>query len=348
MPSRGGGAEHYDVLIIGSGSGFGGSVTALRLSGKGYRVGVLEAGRRFADHELPETSWRAKDYLFAPALGLLGIQRLGRTTRRGRRRFTADQLVFAAAALGTQRLLHSLRDSGSLPHVSPRLGELSRTNSEAGLAVRSRTDDVDYSEGVAITSSIHLDESTHVEPCRYGHGSNTMGLARRRRVGRGRVMTTRQGIGEPNPSYIPEANDVGRRVAAAMGGIPGAGWTEMFDIPTTGHFLGGCPLGGCPLGETHETGVVDPYHRLHGHPGLHVIDGSTVAANLGVNPSLTICAMAERAVSLWPNKGEEDPRPATGYRRLAAIEPHAPVVPPHATGALRAPVDLPIPARRTS
>jgi cholesterol oxidase len=64
----------YDVLVIGS--GFGGSVTALRLTEKGYRVGVLETGRRFADDEFAKTSWRLRKYLWAPALGCFGIQRL--------------------------------------------------------------------------------------------------------------------------------------------------------------------------------------------------------------------------------------------------------------------------------
>jgi cholesterol oxidase len=107
---------------------------------------------------------------------MLCPRRTGAKFRRSRTTFTAGQVVFSAAALGTQRLLHRLRDSGSLPHVSRRLGELSRTNSESILAVRARSDDVDYSEGVAITSSIHPDDHTHVEPCRYGHDSNLMGL----------------------------------------------------------------------------------------------------------------------------------------------------------------------------
>src|SRR5689334_25421720 len=64
----------YDVLVVGS--GFGGSVSALRLSEKGYRVGVLEAGRRFADHEFATTSWRVRDYLFNPVLGCTGILRM--------------------------------------------------------------------------------------------------------------------------------------------------------------------------------------------------------------------------------------------------------------------------------
>ena len=62
----------YDVLVIGS--GFGGSVTALRLTEKGYRVGVLEAGRRFADHEFAENSWHLKDFLFAQEHPSTGVQ----------------------------------------------------------------------------------------------------------------------------------------------------------------------------------------------------------------------------------------------------------------------------------
>ena len=78
-------------------------------------------------------------------------------------------------------------------------------------------------------------------------------------------------------------------------------------MPLTAHFIGGCAIGDSP-----ETGVIDPYQRVYGHPGLHVADGAAVTANLGVNPSLTITAQAERAMSFWPNKGEADPRPALG------------------------------------
>lgn len=557
----------YDVLVIGS--GFGGSVTALRLSEKGYRVGVLEAGRRFRDEDFADNSWHVRDYIFKPSLGLYGIQRIdlltdavvlsgagvgggslvyantlyqpgdgfytdrrwsqitdwkdelapwydqatrmlgvetyprttpsdkvmlqiatdlgvadsfhatrvgvcftgtdgelaepgspvgdpyfggagpdrnacrhcgecmtgcrhnakntlvknylylaerlgakihplttvidvlprcgggydvvtrrtGAKVRRRHRTFTAEHVVFSAAALGTQRLLHKLRDSGSLPHVSAKLGELSRTNSEAILAVRARRDDVDYSEGVAITSSIHPDEHTHVEPCRYGHESNLMGLMgtvlvdgldgkRRWRTGLkelvrqrqdlrrllypkrwseqtipllvmqthdnslttytkrwlfGRRMLTRQGVGEPNPTWIPVGHEVARRAADHLDGIAGGAWADLADIPMTGHFIGGCVIG-----ETADEGVVDPYHRMHGHPGLHVIDGSTITANLGVNPSLTITALAERATSLWPNKGEPDPRPPLGstYVRIPVVRPRNPAVPAGAPGAL--------------
>jgi cholesterol oxidase len=82
--------------------------------------------------------------------------------------------------------------------------------------------------------------------------------------------------------------------------------------------------------------VIDPYHRLYGYPGLHVVDGSTLSANLGVNPSLSITAQAERAMALWPNRGEADPRPAVGepYVRLPAVRPINPTVPNGASGAL--------------
>ncbi len=563
-------SEHdHDVLVIGS--GFGGSVTALRLTEKGYRVGVLEAGRRFADDELATTSWHTRDYLFAPALGMLGIQRItmlkdvlvlsgagvgggslvyantlyepgdaffddprwahitdwraelspaydqarrmlgvehyprltpsdqavlraakrlgvddtfvptpvgvlfGETrgvepgatvadpyfggvgpdrrtcthcgdcmtgcnvgaknttvknylylaeqagatvhplttvvdvrplpgggyevrtrgtnnaARHRRRTFTAEQVVFSAAAIGTQRLLHRLRDTGSLPRLSPRLGELSRTNSEAILGARAHRPVDDFSEGVAITSSIHLDDHTHLEPIRYGPGSNAMGLLMavltdpqdgRRRLGLGlrrmwslrrklrwfhdprrwsqetipllimqnldnslttytkrrlgrRVMSTRQGAGDPNPTWIREGHEAARAIADEIGGEAAGTWLDLVDKPTTGHFLGGCSMG-----EDAERGVIDPYHRVHGYPGLHVVDGSAVCANLGVNPSLTITAMSERAVSLWPNKGEADPRPPLGapYERVAPVAPRSPVVPATAPAALRLPV----------
>jgi cholesterol oxidase len=102
-------------------------------------------------------------------------------------------------------------------------------------------------------------------------------------------------------------------------------------------------IGGCVIGESAETGVVDPWHRVHGHPGLHVVDGSVVPANLGVNPSLTITALAERAMAHWPVRGGDDPRPALGlpYRPVAVVPPATPAVPPDAPGAWQGPVGPP-------
>jgi cholesterol oxidase len=120
-----------------------------------------------------------------------------------------------------------------------------------------------------------------------------------------------------------------------VSGTPGGSIGEPFNRPLTAHFIGGCTIG-----DSAETGVVDAYHRVFGHPGLHVVDGSTISANLGVNPALTITAQAERAVSFWPNKDEADPRPPWGqaYRRVEPVPPKNPVVPDHASGALRLPI----------
>src|SRR5262249_44741526 len=123
------------------------------------------------------------------------------------------------------------------------------------------------------------------------------------RLGR-RVLTSRQGYGEPNPTWIPLGNKAARRMAQIMGGTAGGSIGEPFNMPLTAHFIGGCTIGESP-----ETGVVDAYQRVYGHPGLHVADGAAISANLGVNPSLTITAQAERAMAFWPNHGEPDPRP---------------------------------------
>ncbi len=159
-------------------------------------------------------------------------------------------------------------------------------------------------------------------------------FGRRDRFGRWR-LTSKQGHGAPNPSWIPVANEVVRRMAKIMNGTPGGTIGEPFNVPMTAHFIGGCAIG-----DSAATGVVDPYHRVYGYDGLHIVDGSTISANLGVNPSLTITAQAERALSFWPNKGQEDPRPALGseYRKVAAVTPAHPVVPADAPGALRLPI----------
>lgn len=318
--------------------------------------------------------------------------RPGAILRHDWQEVTAEHVIVAAGSLGTQKLLHKLKDDGSLPRISDRLGQLTRTNSEAILGATAGDHSVDYSTGIAITSSIHIDEHTHVEPVRYPKGSNATAaltaplvdgggsiprplrfllmilrhplkflrqLSKRRWSEKGIILlvmqsldnslntrlkkglfgahlTTEQGHGEPNPTWIPVANEVARQTADVMGGDPyGSIFEATLDIPTTAHIIGGCPIGDSP-----ETGVIDPYHRVYGHEGLHVVDGSAITANLGVNPSLSITALAERAMSLWPNRGEVDQRPPLGepYQRIAPITPQAPAVPADAPAALHLPI----------
>jgi cholesterol oxidase len=321
--------------------------------------------------------------------------RTGRWLRRSRKTFTATHLIMAAGTFGTQKLLFKMRDTGRLPRLSDKLGVLTRTNSESivGAGRLVARPDLDLTHGVAITSSIHPTADTHVEPVRYGKGSNAMGLLQtlmtdgagpggtdvprwrqlldqaqadprkmlrmlnpqrwsertvialvmqhldnsittfthRGRLGF-RRMTSKQGHGLPNPTWIPAGNEVTRRIAEKIDGVAGGTWGELFNIPLTAHFLGGAAIG-----ESAESGVIDPYQRVHGYPTMSVMDGAAISSNLGVNPSLSITAQAERAAALWPNKGELDQRPAQGepYRRLAPIAPAHPVVPADAPAALR-------------
>jgi cholesterol oxidase len=170
-------------------------------------------------------------------------------------------------------------------------------------------------------------------------------LRKRTRLGF-RKLTTVQGDGEPNPTWIPAANRAAQQLAENVHGVAGGTLGDLMNIPMTAHFIGGCAIG-----DSTQTGVIDPYHRLYGYDGLHVIDGSTLSANLGVNPSLSITAQAERATSLWPNRGEADGRPPLGapYQRLDAVAPVRPVVPADAPAALRpGPVPLGWPQRHSA
>ena len=551
----------FDVVVIGS--GFGGSVAALRLTEKGYKVCVLEAGRRFNDKDFPKTSWRLRRFLFLPRLGLKGIQRIhvlpdvlvlagagvgggslvyantlykppasyfedkqwnqitnwdaelspwydqasrmlgvaqnpyfspsdeamkqvadqmgvghtfklaplgvyfgdgvginskdpffggvgpdrsgclqcgacmtgcrhnakntlpknylglaekagakvfpehtvtkveqlsdgswAITARKsgtwfgGNRRFTAAQVVVAAGTYNTQKLLHKMKSTGVLPKISDQLGKLSRTNSEALTGSIMPKGGTDFSKGSAITSSFFPDDHTHVEPVRYGKGSNFMGLLqtvmtdsanirdRRKQWLRqvitkpslvlkildvrqwsertvvalimqnvdsaisvtgkrglfGFRLTSKNDSKTPNATYIPAANEVARRIAENNGGIAGGHIGDLINAPFTAHFVGGCVIG-----ESVNTGVIDPYHRVYNYPTMHIVDGASVTANLGVNPSLTITAQAERAFSMWPNKGEEDSRPAQNspYKKVYQVFPTKPFVPAGAPGELR-------------
>jgi cholesterol oxidase len=302
-------------------------------------------------------------------------ERPGAWARRRRETFRAEQVVLAAGVLGTLRLLFAARRRGRLPRISPRLGDGVRTNSETLVGATARTRAVDYSRGIAIGSSIHpnamgllgtllVDGGGRVpRPVRwlaeaarhpvtlarslsvYRWSERTIILLvmqakpgslrvreRRRLAGFGFRLTSSQTAGEPSPTFIPEANEAARVTADAIGGVAGSALNEvLLNVPTTAHILGGA----C-IGTSAENGVVDAYHRVFGHQGLHVVDGSCVGANLGVNPALTITALAERALSLWPNRGDEDPRPAPGaaYRRVFRVAPTRPAVPPGAPASI--------------
>ncbi len=132
--------------------------------------------------------------------------------------------------------------------------------------------------------------------------------------------------------HIPVAEEFADRLAKKIDSRQGALLTEVINRTASAHFIGGIPIG-----DSSTSGAVDPYQRLFGQPGLHVIDGSVMPANPGVNPSLMITALAERAMSLWPNKGDADTRPplGSGYDRVRPVMPHRPVVPAGALGELR-------------
>ena len=522
----------YDWIIIGS--GFGGSVSALRLAEKGYRVAVLECGRRFEDDEFAQSTWRLHRYFWAPRFGLRGVMRLTlfkdvfiasgcgvgggslgyantlyvpdadsfyqdpqwasladwrselapyyataehmlgvtdygpmgaadhlierladdlgvsstfRPTRVGvflgepevtvpdpyfggdgpdrtgckrcgscmigcrvgakntlmknylwfaeragatviphrmvtdirplgaldgsdgysvdsrhsgswirtrKSTLTARGIIVAAGALGTSKLLLTCKDRGSLPNLSAQLGHLVRTNSESILAVSAPRGSHDFSNSVAISSSIYPDPHTHIEPVTYGRGGDAMSLlstllvgdgtrltrplkflgqvlrhplrfarlcwpvgwssrtflvlvmqsrdnairieGRRRFLRRGLRFQTVQNDDRPNPTFIPIANEAAERIAGYMGGVAQSSVTEaLFNVPTTAHLMGGAAIG-----ESADTGVVDATHHAFGYENLLVVDGSAIPANVGVNPSLTITALAERAMDRIP------------------------------------------------
>lgn len=295
---------------------------------------------------------------------------LKRTSIAGKSRpqtLRVPQVIVAAGALGSAKLLQKSRDRGGLNGISEKLGELSRTNSESLLGVVAKKKDHDFTRGSTITSSVFPNAYTHIEPVRYGRGSGFMGLLesvmasgpngeapsfgrlvkatfknllrlpnfynlrtwpertlillvmqsrdnslttylKRSRIF-SKKLTSKQGYGEVNPSWVPEGHAFARGIAREIDGTPGAVVGEPFGIPMTAHFLGGAVIGA-----DENSGVVDPYLRVFGVPGLHIWDGSTLSANPGVNPSLSIAAQAEWAAAHWPNKGEADARTPLGFR----------------------------------
>jgi cholesterol oxidase len=277
--------------------------------------------------------------------------RSGAWVRRERRVLRVRGVVVAAGALGTNRLLQRCRLKGSLPRISPRLGELVRTNSESILTV---TVPEHYGEElirrVAISSSIYPDPNTHIETVTYGDAGDSMRVLYTLLTGDGTRLTrplkligqvlrhpdrlvkvlfarhwsrrtiillvmqtldnamalrprrgpfgslwlqTEQDPERPNPTFIPIANEAAEWFARRTGGIAQSSFSEaMFNIPSTAHILGGAVIGAGP-----EQGVVDARQRVLGYENLLVCDGAAVPANVGVNPSLTITALAEHAMS---------------------------------------------------
>jgi len=288
-------------------------------------------------------------------------ERSGGILRREPRTVTARGVIVAAGALGTNRLLQRCRLSGSLARISDRLGHTVRTNSEAIISVTAPEDsDWNFSDSVAITSSIYTDPDTHIEVVTYGDGGDSQGLLRQLMVtagGRGTrplhfllavarhprqalgafkirgmsrrtiillvmqsldnsirlkvkrrlpngsvVLTTEQDPLHPNPDSIPAAYDAARWFATRIGGTAYSGVTEaVLGIPLTAHILGGAVIG-----TSAETGVIDAQHRVFGYENLLVCDGAAVPANVGANPSLTITALAERAMTFVAPKGPDD------------------------------------------
>jgi cholesterol oxidase len=283
--------------------------------------------------------------------------------RGPKRRWTAQNVIFAASSLGTQSLLFKLKHEGSLPNISDDLGRRVRTNAESLLGVRYPGGNEDMSTGVAIGSGIYIDEHTHIEAVRYPAGSNLMsGLFTVLTGGKpgitrplswlgaiGKLLVTRplaglrsllpyrwsnetviflvmqtldghldmrwtkpwywpfsRGLsshGDPIPTYIPEANAFTAKAAAATGGVGLSSMSEiLFNVPMTAHCMGGCGMADTP-----ERGVIDRENRVFNYRNLYVIDGSILSANLGVNPSLTITALAERAMSFIPARSEAAP-----------------------------------------
>ena len=146
------------------------------------------------------------------------------------------------------------------------------------------------------------------------------------------LLRSRHGSGTPPTVHIPVVEEFADRLARKMDSREGALRFEVLNKTASAHFIGGIPIS-----DSSDRGAVDPYQRAFGHPGLHVIDGSVMPANPGVNPSLLITALAERAMSLWPNKGEADTRPplGSGYERVNPVMPRRPIVPAGAPGELR-------------
>jgi cholesterol oxidase len=129
---------------------------------------------------------------------------------------------------------------------------------------------------------------------------NSLSLRPKKNFWGGYRLTTEEDAENPNPRFIPAANKAAELAAKRMGGVPQSSFTEVLaNIPTTAHFLGGAVIG-----RDANTGVVDHFNRAFGYENLLICDGSAMPANPGVNPSLTITAISEHAMTAVPPKVE--------------------------------------------
>ncbi len=258
-------------------------------------------------------------------------------------------VIFSGGVMGTLPLLFKLKKS-SLPNISDMLGRNVLTNSESLMGVVTSGKEHVFSDGVAISSILYVDEHSSVEPVRYPSGSGFWRLmvfplvrgktpfirlaktifkiftapirtlkfffvwdwAKKTQIllfmqttnSRLRFTKGLFGIksvedeGELPTALIPEAADIAEKFAGKVGGTAGALLTDtLLGIPTTAHILGGCPMG-----KDAQSGVIDKNNKVFNYENLYVCDGSMISSNPGVNPSLTITAISERAISKIPNK----------------------------------------------
>jgi len=304
---------------------------------------------------VPETSVTAVQEL--PSGGYkITTQKSTNSFRATTQSWTAKGVVFSAGALGTNKLLLECRRRKLLPKLSDQVGKIARTNSEILLGVTSKNKNARYCEGIAITSSLFIDDVTHVEPVRYPQGSDAMFwlsalltdggskwtrplkflrncllhpvdfvrtlvpfgwaqktiillvmqtldnkmeliLKRRRLLPWSRRVSSKPEVSDI-PTYIPAANQAARAIAKKINGIAKNAITEvLFNIPLTAHIMGGCVIG-----KDAQHGVVDKHCNVFGYENMYIMDGSIIPANLGVNPGLTITALAEYAMSQVPSK----------------------------------------------
>ena len=148
-----------------------------------------------------------------------------------------------------------------------------------------------------------------------------------------RVLRSRSVPGREAPSYLPVANEAARLFAESSGGTP----LNLLVESAGGRSVTAHILGGAVIGADRESGVIDDSHEVHGHPGLYVADASAIPVNLGVNPSLTITAMAERFAARWPARAQRGEVGATAGPLSVEQLPASPAALRRLWGALPAP-----------